>query len=54
MSDKKFFIILFTIIGIGLAVTIAHAIYIYNVFGYSSIIQFIAREFWPWEGKLFI
>lgn len=46
MSDRKFRIILNTIIVLGLLLTIAHAVYIYFAYQDSSIIQFIARESW--------
>ena len=47
MIVKKFYIIFASILGIGLLITIAHVIYVCNVFENASIIQFIAREWWP-------
>ena len=38
--------ILIFVVLIGIAVTIAHAVYIYYAYQNSSIIQFIARERW--------
>ena len=46
MSNKTFKRILITECIIGIAITAAHAIYIYYAYQHSSIIQFIARELW--------
>ena len=46
MKNKKFYIALACILGIGLLITIAQLIYIVVVFPNASIIQFIAREWW--------
>ena len=47
MSDKKFFRILIAIIVVGLLVTALHLFYIVRAYPNASIIQFIAREWWP-------
>jgi hypothetical protein len=46
MQDRTFFIILFSVIGLCLALTIAHFIYVIYVYGHSSIIPFIGKELW--------
>ena len=47
MSDKRFFRILIAIIVLGLIVTALHMVYIVHSYENASIIQFIAREWWP-------
>lgn len=47
MSNKKFYILFAIVIGVGILATIGHAIYIRYAYENSSIIQFIAREWWP-------
>jgi hypothetical protein len=46
MSDKKFFGILIAEIVAGIAITAAHAAYIYYAYTNSSIIYFISKELW--------
>lgn len=47
MSDKRFLRILITIIVLGLILTALHIVYIIHAYQNASIIQFIAREWWP-------
>ena len=46
MSERTFRILLIVIALIGLAITIAHAVYIVNAYQHSSIIQLVAKELW--------
>ncbi|MBO4460087.1 MAG: hypothetical protein J5715_03565 [Clostridiales bacterium] len=47
MSDKKFIRILIVIAVAGTLLTAAHMAYIAYAYNNSSIIQFVAREYWP-------
>lgn len=47
MSDKKFYIILSIVMGVLFLLTIGHVIYICTNYENASIIQFIAKEWWP-------
>ena len=46
MKDRTFQIILFAVIGICLALTVAHFVYAVYAYQHCSIIEFIARELW--------
>ena len=46
MKDSTFKIILFSVIGICLALTLAHFIYDIYAYNHCSIIYFIAKELW--------
>ena len=47
MSNKTFIRILIVISVVGVLLTAAHMAYIAYAYGNSSIIQFVAREYWP-------
>ena len=46
MSDKKFRMILYILLGICVAATAAHIIYAVYAYGHCSIIRFIGGELW--------
>lgn len=46
MKERTFRIVLYSVIGICLALTIAHFIYAVYAYQHSSIIEFIAGELW--------
>ena len=46
MKDRTFTIVLCTVIGICLALTIAHFIYEIYAYKHCSIIYFIGKELW--------
>lgn len=46
MNDRMFRIALFALIGLGLALTIAHVAYAIYAYQHASIIPFIAGEIW--------
>ncbi|MBQ8207454.1 MAG: hypothetical protein IJZ89_01815 [Clostridia bacterium] len=46
MKDRRFFIILISVIVLCLALTSAHIIYAVNAYQHSSIIYFIGKELW--------
>ncbi|MBR1862223.1 MAG: hypothetical protein IJ796_10280 [Lachnospiraceae bacterium] len=46
MKKSGFLKILVCIAVLGMLITVAHAVYIYHAYNYSSIIQFVAREMW--------
>ena len=46
MKDRTFSIGLFTVIGICLALTVAHLIYVIYSYQHCSIIYFIGKELW--------
>ncbi|MBO4327068.1 MAG: hypothetical protein J5950_07335 [Clostridia bacterium] len=47
MSDRRFQIILIVISVIGIIATLLHVIFAIMAYRNSSIIQFVAREYWP-------
>lgn len=46
MKDRTFLIVLFVLLGICLAVTIAHFVYAIYAYQHCSIIYFIGKELW--------
>lgn len=46
MKTKSFLTLLYIIIALGIAATIAHAIYAIYAYGNSSIIHFVSKELW--------
>ena len=46
MKDKKFKTMLFSVIGVCLALTVAHFAYDVYAYNHCSIIYFIAKELW--------
>ena len=46
MKNKTFYALLFAILGICVALTVAHLIYIYYVYEHCSIIYFVGKELW--------
>ncbi len=46
MKDRTFLIIFFSVIGVCLALTIAHFIYAIYAYEHCSIIYFIGKELW--------
>lgn len=46
MKNRTFSIVLFSVLGICTALTIAHFIYLIYAYQHCSIIEFIARELW--------
>jgi len=46
MKERTFYIILFSVLGICLAFTIAHFIYAIEAYQRCSIIYFIGKELW--------
>ncbi len=46
MKDRKFKIILFSVIGVCLILTAAHFAYDIYAYNHCSIIYFIAKELW--------
>ncbi|MBQ5842129.1 MAG: hypothetical protein IIW63_03130 [Clostridia bacterium] len=46
MKNRTYLIILFSVIGICAALTIAHFVYAVYAYQHSSIIYFIAKELW--------
>lgn len=46
MKDRTFSIILFSVTGLGIVLTLAHFIYVVYAYRHSSIIYFIAKELW--------
>lgn len=46
MKNKTFYALLFAILGICVALTVAHLIYIYYAYEHCSIIYFIGKELW--------
>ena len=46
MKNRTFEIILFVVLGICVALTIAHLIYAIYAYNHCSIIYFIAKEWW--------
>lgn len=44
--NKKFKIILFTVISLCIILTVAHVIYDVYAYGHASIIYFISKELW--------
>ena len=47
MSERKFRILLFVVIGLCLALTVAHFAYAVYAYKHCSIIYFIGKELWP-------
>ena len=47
MSEKKFRILLLVVIGLCLALTVAHFAYAVYAYKHCSIIYFIGKELWP-------
>lgn len=47
MSDKTFIRLVIVIAVVGFVLTAAHMAYIVYAYDNSSIIQFVAREYWP-------
>lgn len=46
MTDRVFFKVLMVIVGICLALTLAHIVYDIYAYQHSSIIYFVAKELW--------
>lgn len=46
MKDKIFYRLLFSVLGVCLALTLAHFIYIIYAYNHCSIIYFIGKELW--------
>ena len=46
MGDRKFIRLMIIVVLLGMMATIAHCVFIYFAYQNSSIIQFIAREWW--------
>ena len=46
MKERTFYIILFALIGVCLALTIEHFAYAIYAYHHSSIIYFIGKELW--------
>lgn len=46
MKERKFYIVLLSVIGICLALTIAHFVYAVYAYEHCSIIYFIGKELW--------
>ena len=46
MKERTFYTILFVLIGVCLALSIAHLIYIVYAYQHSSIIYFVGKELW--------
>ncbi len=46
MKNRTFYIVLLTLIGICLALTVAHFAYTVYAYQHSSIIYFIGKELW--------
>ena len=46
MKERIFYILLFAVIGVCLALTIAHFIYVVYAYQHCSIIYFIGKELW--------
>lgn len=46
MKDKTFLIVLISVLGLLLALTIAHFIYAVYAYKHCSIIYFIGKELW--------
>ncbi len=46
MTNRTFTRLLIAVIGIGLALTIAHLVYAFYAYQHCSIIYFIAKELW--------
>ena len=47
MSETKFRILLLAVIGVCLALTLAHFAYAVYAYQHCSIIYFIGKELWP-------
>lgn len=46
MKERTFFVVVLTVIGICLALTVAHFAYAIYAYQHCSIIEFIAKELW--------
>ncbi len=46
VKERTFTLLLLTVIGICLALTVAHFVYAVYAYGHSSIIYFIGKELW--------
>ena len=46
MKDRTFFVILFTVLGACVLLTLAHFAYAIYAYQHCSIIEFLARELW--------
>lgn len=46
MKERTFFAVVLTVVGICLALTIAHFAYAIYAYQHCSIIEFIAKELW--------
>ena len=46
MKERRFFIVLMIVLGICLALTIVHMIYVITAYQQCSIIYFIGKELW--------
>lgn len=46
MKTKTFLTLLYTIVALGVLLTIAHAVYAVYAYGNSSIIHFVSKELW--------
>lgn len=46
MKDRTFRILLYTVLGICAALTVAHFVYAIYAYQHCSIIEFIAKELW--------
>ena len=46
MKDKTFYTLVWLLVGLGVALTLAHLLYISYAYQHGSIIYFIANEIW--------
>lgn len=46
MKERVFAILLFSVIGVCLALTVAHFVYVLYAYDHCSIIYFIGKELW--------
>ena len=46
MKERTFYILLFSVLGVCLALTLAHFIYSIYAYEHCSIIHFIGKELW--------
>lgn len=46
MKERTFFVVVLTVVGICLALTVAHFAYAIYAYQHCSIIEFIAKELW--------
>lgn len=46
MQSRTFYILLFSVLGLCLALTVAHFLYVIYAYQHCSIIYFIGKELW--------